>query len=177
MPSSAPRTARYYPAVRYNDVLALQWLWAGAPCRWRRNVTLRFTEVPFSRLERAGSLTHFDVLDRWRARLWAHQPLPPLVVCATDHGSFYIHDGNHRYAAMAEYFGDMAAHARVRVALVVPRSGYHFQYRWFGTYGTYVLVRVAKQGEAKPRSPAPASSAGGFVTPLMAAAAICGPLQ
>lgn len=176
MPSTATRPARHYPAVRYNDLLTLQWLWAGAPCRWRGNVTVRFTEVPFSRLQRAGSLTHYDVLDRWRTRLRMQQPVPPLVVCATGQGSFYIHDGNHRYAALAEYFGDTASHARVRVALVVPRSG-HFQYRWFGTYGTYVLVRVSQQGEAKPRSPAAAPSTGGLVTPLMTAAGISGPLQ
>lgn len=125
-------------SIRYGESGSRDWLWTGAPCSWQSRVDLQFTTVPLGQLEPAGSWTHPAVVSKWLARMRAGRTVPPPVVCETDHGTLYVHDGNHRYEAMRSLFaGDIEA--PVRVARLVPRPGYQFRHRRFGTYGTYAL--------------------------------------
>jgi hypothetical protein len=115
---------------------------------------MRFREVPFMRLEPAGSLTHIEVRAYWRQALASGDPMPPLVVSGTPHGTFYVHDGNHRYVALAEYFADRPEElARVRVALIEPMPGYEFVWRWFDGYGCYSLQSAEMNAGATGRQP------------------------
>lgn len=132
------------PAVRYSDVLAERWLWSGAPLHWHDKVDLTFEEVGIFDLEPASSLKHWDVLAFWTSMLARRRAVPPIIVSRTAQGTYYIHDGNHRYEAIKICFRNRLAKLRVRVAVVVPRPGYRFTYRWFQNYGTHVL-------EADPR--------------------------
>ncbi|MFB3812617.1 MAG: hypothetical protein ACE14L_00785 [Terriglobales bacterium] len=128
--------------IRYGDHGALAWLWSEAPCSWREKTEIEFITVPIRQLEPAGSWTHPAIVNKWLTRMTAGRSVPPPVVCATERGTMYLRDGNHRYEAMRDLFaGDMDA--PVRVARVVPKRGYEFRYRWFGSYGTYTLEPVA----------------------------------
>jgi LmbE family N-acetylglucosaminyl deacetylase len=124
--------------IRFEDHETHAWIWRQAPCRWRNNVKIRFAEVPLGLLQPAGSLSHSDVSMNWRRRLELGRPIPPLIVCATGRGTFYVWDGNHRYHALRSFLGDMPD-VLVRVAIVVPKAGFQFRRRWFGNYGTYLL--------------------------------------
>jgi hypothetical protein len=114
------------PAIHYNDTFAEKWVTYLSPGVWRENVQVQFLEVPFSSLRPAGCHTDPDVVDGWFALLQVGKPVAPLVVAATPQGDFYIHDGNHRYEAIWAFLGGSAASASVRVALVIPRSGFRF---------------------------------------------------
>jgi LmbE family N-acetylglucosaminyl deacetylase len=128
--------ARQESGLRYQDHGALAWLWTGAPHRWLGKVTVEFRYVPFHSLQSAASGKNPDVVSRYKRRIVAGNCVAPLVVSATGYGTYYIHDGNHRHEAMRSI---LASNTRVRVAVAVPRTGFHFRWRWFGTYGTYVL--------------------------------------
>jgi hypothetical protein len=125
--------------IRYSDISASLWLWSGAPVSWRNRVDLRLHDVGFFELEPANTLKHWDVLAWWTRLLSEGRAIPPIIVSRTEHGSLYVHDGNHRLAAMRIRFRNRLSKLRVRVAVLEPRPGYVFRYRWFGQYGTYVL--------------------------------------
>lgn len=125
--------------IRYQDYLSKQWVCCHAPCRWRGNVELRFRSIAYRELEPAGSCKHIEILAKWLGKLQRRKPLPPLIVCATEHATFYIRDGNHRHEAIGLFLGAGVEDATIRVAEVVPKPGYCFRYRWFGKYGTYLL--------------------------------------
>ncbi len=128
--------------LRYNDRETYLWLWTQAPCAWKDNIELRFTEVPLRHLQPAESVADAAAVESQLRRMRQGRALPPLLVCATGSGALYIHDGNHRFQAMRVFFrGD--GHARVRVAVAVPRPGYEFRYRWLGEHGTYLLEPAA----------------------------------
>lgn len=129
-------------AIRYNDRGSYLWLWTHAPCSWKGNVELQFADVPLHSLLPAGSLKNPAMVAAQVCRMQRGRALAPPVVCATESGAWYIHDGNHRYEAMRTFLSG-SDEASVRVAIAVPRAGYQFQYRWFGNYGTYLLQRVA----------------------------------
>jgi len=126
--------------LRYSDNSVFRWFYAKAPCRWHGRVTLHFEDVPFGTLLPAGSWTHPDGVANWLWRMQAGRAIPPPVVCRTRLGGFYLFDGNHRYEALQEYLGEAAGDASIRVAVLMAKQGYEFQYRYFDTYGTYVLV-------------------------------------
>lgn len=128
-------------SVRYEERASQCWLWKESPCKWQGKVELQFTSVPLRQLEPAGSWTKPATVSKWLRHLNTGRHIPPPVVCATERGTLYIRDGNHRYEALLQFFGGNRD-ARVRVALVVPKRGYEFHYRWFATYGTYVLERA-----------------------------------
>jgi hypothetical protein len=113
-------------AISYNDTFAEKWVAYLSPDAWRENVSIDFLEVPFTSLQPAGCHTDPDVVDGWFALLQREKPVAPFVVTATPQGTFYIHDGNHRYEALWAYLGESAADTMVRVALVVPNDGFHF---------------------------------------------------
>jgi LmbE family N-acetylglucosaminyl deacetylase len=125
--------------VRYQDHLAIRWIRSCAPLRWHGNVDLRFRLVGYSQLEAAGNWRNPDVVAKWMRKLTTGQPIPPLIVCKTERNTFYLRDGNHRHEALHRAFGSVAANFPVRVVEVVPKFGFHFRYRWYRKYGTYVF--------------------------------------
>src|SRR5512146_1622330 len=128
-------------AIRYEDHGAHEWLWKHAPCSWRGKVNLEFTTVPLRHIERAGSGTDPGRVSRWLLHMQTGRAVPPPIVCRTEHEYLYVHDGNHRCAALNQLFGGDEG-ATLRVAVAAPKPGFHFHYRWFARYGTYVLEPV-----------------------------------
>lgn len=129
-------------SIRYGDHGSHAWIWKEAPCNWDGNVEVQFVDVALRELEPAGSWTNPAIVSRWLRRMKAGRAVPPIVVCATERGSLYIRDGNHRFEALRDLFaGNLES--RVRVARVVPKPGYQFRYRWLGNYGTYLLEPVS----------------------------------
>ncbi|HYG99794.1 MAG TPA: PIG-L family deacetylase [Terriglobales bacterium] len=124
--------------IKYNDHGSRAWLWSGAPCRWRGKVELEFRDVPFRSLLSATSGRHPQVVDYYERGLRSGWPVPPPVVSANEGGTYYVHDGNHRYEAIGRVLNGQYQ-TNVRVAVVVPKPGFQFRWRWFGKYGTYVL--------------------------------------
>lgn len=124
--------------VHYADGATRAWLWAQAPCRWHGKVELNFRFVPLRLLKAAGSLKDPAVIGRWLQRMQAGRAIPPLLVCARDGGTYYVRDGNHRLEAIRTF---LASHenAQVRVAVAIPKPGFQFRYRFFGSYSTYIL--------------------------------------
>ena len=123
-------------AVTYNPDFSEKWILFLSPEEWRGRVRVEFREVPLGLLEFAGCEIDPDVIEGWVATLREGRQVPPPVVNLTPHGSYYVHDGNHRLAALRRVLGP---DARVRVAIAVPLRGYHFRFRRFSSYGTYVL--------------------------------------
>lgn len=150
---AATATKTYEPKVRFADHGAREWVWRHSPQRFRKRAELVFQNVAFKHLEIAGSLRHGDVIARWQQRLARGYAIPALVASATPHGTFYLHDGNHRYFAMREHFGEQVWELPVRVALLRPTAGYQWHYHWFGSYGTWLL---------KPARPWPEDYARGW---------------
>lgn len=126
--------------VRYSDISARLWIWSGAPLQWRDKVDVEFVDIGFFELEPANTLKHWDVLACWTRAIARGRTIPPLVVSRTGHGTYYVHDGNHRMEAMRICFRNRLSRLRVRAAVVNPKPGYQFVYRWFRNYGTYVLA-------------------------------------
>lgn len=153
--------------VRFSNESARQWFWRNAPHRWGKRVELVFREIPFSRLEIAGSLRHFDVIECWQERLARSKAIPALVVSHTPHGTYYLHDGNHRYFALREHFGARVWELPVRVAVLTPTAGYQWHYQWFGTYGTWLLkpARPWPEDYARSWNPEVIYAAGGPPSP------------
>jgi hypothetical protein len=150
--ASLHRTCLQYDlrSLQYVDQPVFRWFYGKAPCRWQGRVTLQFEDVPFGSLMPAGSWKHPDRVDWWLRRMRAGRPIPPPVVCRTDFGTCYLFDGNHRHDAIKERLGADCDELPVRVAMLVPKAGYEFRYRYFDTYGTYLLVpshpKTAKRG-------------------------------
>lgn len=136
--SSETTAVRRSTIIRYGKHGTNAWLWAQAPCRWQKNTRIEYITVPLDRLEPAGSLIQPKVTARWLAVMKNRRCVPPPVVCATETGTFFLFDGNHRYRAMQQLFGENPT-AEIKVALVSPKPGFRFRYRWFSTHGTYVL--------------------------------------
>ncbi|MFB3915378.1 MAG: PIG-L family deacetylase [Terriglobales bacterium] len=108
---------------------------------------MEFDTVPLGRVEHAGSLMDPAVIARWLRKIRTGRAIPPLIVCPTEHNTFYVFDGNHRHQALHIAFsGDTSV--PLRVGILRPRAGYQFRYRWFQSYGTYVL----EPSSAPPRS-------------------------
>ncbi len=141
-----------HATIRYSDQRSYRWLWTYAPCAWQGNVTLRFQEAPLASLCPAGCLTNPAIVAARLSEMRKGHAIAPLVVCENGAGGWYIHDGNHRYRAMSDFFAGNSR-APVRVAVAVPRTGLRFVYRWFGNYGTYVLEPAAPL--LSPRIPFP----------------------
>jgi LmbE family N-acetylglucosaminyl deacetylase len=136
-------------SIRFEDHGAYAWLWSQAPCSWRGRVDLEFISVPLRLLQPAGTLKDPAVVSAYLKRMRTGRAVAPPVVCATERGTFYVRDGNHRYDALQEFFGGGDS-GEVRVALAVPRPGFQFRYRWFGAYGTYILEPLAENVRAFP---------------------------
>jgi hypothetical protein len=146
-----------YASVRYQDRYTERWIRFRSPESWRGRVRVRYRRVPFARLQPSGSQTHVEVKAYWRDMLARAEPIPPLVACATPGGKYYLYDGNHRYCALADYFGEYGSSlARVRTAIVEPLRGHHFAWRWFDGYGTY-LLECSEDGAPQSSPPAAAS--------------------
>ena len=126
--------------LHFVDWPAYDWFYSKAPCRWQGRMHLEFRDVPFGSLLPAGSWKHPDGVARWLHSMRKGRRIPPPVVCRTARGNYYLFDGNHRQEAMQEYLGFSSDDVPIRVAVLVPNLGYEFQFRYFDTYGTYVLV-------------------------------------
>ncbi|MCI0347842.1 MAG: DUF4118 domain-containing protein [Acidobacteriales bacterium] len=124
--------------IVHNDTFAEKWVSSLAPPEWRDRVRLEFRHVPLAVIDGAGCLIDSDVVDGWRLMLRNGKRIPPLVVCATERGTYYTLDGNHRLEAIwYEYGKDLV----VRVAVMVPIEGYCFRRRALGHNYTYALER------------------------------------
>lgn len=124
------------PNIVYNDTFAEKWVTLLAPPEWRDKLRIEFRHIPLTAVDGAGCLIDGDVVDGWRMMLRSGKRIPPLVVCATERGTYYTHDGNHRLEAMwYEYGPDLM----VRVAVMVPKKGYCFRRRPLGHNHTYLL--------------------------------------
>lgn len=138
----AVAVSRVSSKIRYNELGTYEWLWEQAPWLWNGHVDLQFTDLPLSSLRPSGCCIDPAVVDIHLNTLRNRRALSPLVVCHDSAGGWYIHDGNHRYCALRDFFaGNDQAH--VRVAIAVPHVGFQFVYRWFETYGTFVLEPAA----------------------------------
>jgi hypothetical protein len=124
--------------VKYNHGFSEKWVLQLSPLDWRGNVDVEFLDVPISKLESAGCCIDPDVVNGWVRTLEDGCPIPPPVAVLTERGTYYLHDGNHRFEALNQFLAD-DEQALVRVAVAVPLPGHEFVYRWFGDYGTYVL--------------------------------------
>src|SRR5512146_1731283 len=111
--------------IGFSDFQCENWLWTDAPCRWKKHATIKFQAVPLSSLEDAGSLKSDQIVGTWLNRIKTGHLVPPLVVSKTQHGTYYVHDGNHRLAALRQLF-EKPEEVPIRVACVVPRPGYEF---------------------------------------------------
>lgn len=129
--------ARDESQVRYSDYGAYAWFRSGAPCRWANRAEIEFRYVELRRLQQASSGKHPEIVSSYVRKIRNGNVIAPLVVSETVAGMYYVHDGNHRHEAMRTVLRDPAT--LVRVAVLVPRSGYCFRWRWFSNYGTYVL--------------------------------------
>jgi hypothetical protein len=134
------RNSQFSP-VRVSDTAAYAWLWTQSPCFWRGKVMLKFRGIALEELQPATTLKHWDVLATWTRQVACRRVIPPLIVSQLDNGRYYIHDGNHRYEAIRVCYRRQLKRLRLRVAVLQPELGYTFTYRWFGTYGTYVLMK------------------------------------
>jgi LmbE family N-acetylglucosaminyl deacetylase len=124
--------------ILYNEQGTYTWLWNQAPWFWNGHVDLQFTDLPLSWLKPSGCWIDPAIVARHLSNLRNQRSLAPLVVCDDSAGAWYIHDGNHRYHALRQFFAGNDQ-AYVRVAIAIPKNGFHFVYRWFATYGTFVL--------------------------------------
>ena len=122
--------------IRYNDTFAEKWVALLAPPEWRDKLELEFCNVPLTSIDGAGCMVDKDVVDGWRLMLRSGKRIPPLVVCSTERGTYYTHDGNHRLEALWHEYGPGLV---VRVAVMVPQKGYCFRRRPLGHNHTYSL--------------------------------------
>ena len=135
--------------IRYSDAGGYRWLWTHAPCAWQGNVQLRFSTVNMGSLRPAGCWIDAAAVDTHLLHMREGRAVAPLVVCVDGKGGWYIHDGNHRYLALRNLFSE-SDDAEVRVAVVIPKIGFRFVYRWFGVYGTYLLEPLPPISHSDP---------------------------
>ncbi|HWR15504.1 MAG TPA: ParB/Srx family N-terminal domain-containing protein [Terriglobales bacterium] len=128
------------PKIRVADSKAYHWFWSHAPCYWQGKVDLEICLIDFGLLEPAHTLKHWDVLATWTRQIACRRQIPPLIVSRTPHGTYYIHDGNHRVEALRICFRKHLKRLRVRVAVAKPRDGFVFRWQEFSTHSTYQLV-------------------------------------
>lgn len=147
---SAAVQTRLRREIRYVISENYFWLWSEAPFAWSGRVDLRYTRAALRRLQPSGSWTDPVIVDAYVRRIECGRAIAPLVVCATESGSLYIHDGNHRYRALQIHFGDKQD-VPVRIALAEPHPGYRFRFRQFDSYSTYLLEPAL--GMPEPASP------------------------
>jgi hypothetical protein len=128
--------------VHYNECFAQKWVEHLSPIEWRNTVTLRFIDVSASRVEPAGCRLDPDVVKGWARRIGEGVPIPPPVGSVTERGTYYLHDGNHRIAALAEALEDTET---VRIGVVTPIAGYRFERLRQQNYYTYALLTTPKR--------------------------------
>ena len=139
------RSAVLSPAICYNDGFSEKWIHQLSPAEWRGHVRVEFREVPLSMVEHAQCWSDPAVVSGWNHALQAGQSVPPPVATLTDRGTYYLHDGNHRYIALREYLLSEETDPTIRVAVVLPQPGYRFVYKEFEEYGTYVLEGIPRR--------------------------------
>lgn len=142
-------------SIAYNPDFSEKWVLFLSPEEWRGRVRVEFRDVPLRQIEFAGCLVDPDVIDGWVATLHEGRQVPPPVVNETPHGSYYVHDGNHRLMALRKWLGEEGT---IRVAVAVPERGFAFRFRSFGSYGTYVLEPGPVHAYAVPIAAAMAAS-------------------
>jgi hypothetical protein len=128
--------------IQYNDGFAEKWIYQLSPADWRGKVTVEFVDVPVVLLECSGSWTDPDIVEGWVRTIQDGRSIPPPVAVRTESGMYYLHDGNHRYMALAQH---TEPDALVRVAVAVPLPGYRFEYQQFEQYGTYVISDLPRR--------------------------------
>ncbi|HVZ17931.1 MAG TPA: ParB/Srx family N-terminal domain-containing protein [Terriglobales bacterium] len=135
------------PLFRVSEKAAGLWLCSHAPCSWQGKVDLTIRPVSVWDIEPAHSLKHWDVLAFWTRQIACRRQIPPLIVALTERGTYYIHDGNHRFEALRICYRNHLNGLSLPVAVVQPKEGYEFQLRCFATYGTYQLTKKRPQVE------------------------------
>lgn len=129
--------ARDKSQLRYSNYGAYAWLRSGAPCRWASRTGIEFRYVELRRLQQASSGKDPGIVSSYVRKIRSGKVIAPLVVSETAAGTYYVHDGNHRHEALRTVLRSPAT--LIRVAVLVPKAGYCFRWRWFSQYGTYVL--------------------------------------
>jgi hypothetical protein len=122
--------------VRYNDCFTDKWIQYLSPPEWRDRVTVEYVWVPIAAVEHAGCLTDPDVVQGWRDTIEDGKPVPPPVATLSERGTYYLHDGNHRFEALSAC---LPMESMVRIALVTPRPGYCFAREQHEAFASYVL--------------------------------------
>jgi hypothetical protein len=140
------------PLFRVADRSAERWLWNHAPCSWIGNVEIDLKPVSFWSLEPACSLKHWDVVALWTRQMACRRQIPPFIVSLTDHDTYFIHDGNHRYEALRICYRNHLLGLQVPVAIVKPKPPYRFALRQFSSYSTYQLSRKTDNPQPAPSS-------------------------
>ena len=135
------------PPIRYGDHGSHDWMWKEAPCSWRGKIDIKFVNVSIRQLEPAGSWKHPAVVSKWRRIMRTGRTVPPLIGCATERGTFYIHDGNHRYEAMRGLF---AGNPDAQVRVAQPRSDARVELLRAGVQAAQVaLAAVERAGDQR----------------------------
>lgn len=133
-----PNVNRYMEArsIRYNDTFSEKWVVFLSPLEWRGRVDLEYRSVPISQIQHAGCAIDPDVVHGWMVAMHEGVPIPPPVATVTERGTYYLHDGNHRFDALRNV---LSPDATVRVAVVKPLAGYRFARVPIGDTYTYIL--------------------------------------
>lgn len=156
--SAAPDRTR----VAYDDETARAWLELYSPDEWHGHVLMQFCWARFEHLLPAGSLRRPYIVEEYVKRLRQGKAIAPPIACRSREGQLYLHDGNHRYYALREYFGPGCWHQQVRVGLMLPKKGYEFAWVERDGWGTYELRPKTEAHLAEARSgPQASATAGG----------------
>ncbi|MDT8068423.1 MAG: ParB N-terminal domain-containing protein [Terriglobia bacterium] len=121
------------------------WFWRGAPESWLDRVVLSYSKVLLEQIVPSESYRNPERVRFWMRQISQCRPIPPLIVCRTEGGQYYLQDGNHRYTAMQSLFG-MDYQGEIEVAELIPEPGFEFRRIELGCsatgrYTTYVLVK------------------------------------
>jgi hypothetical protein len=123
----------------YNDGFSQKWVEQLAPIEWREHLAVQFVDVPVGAVEAAQSIIDPEVVEGWREYLTRGCSFPPPVASKTENGTYYLHDGNHRFRAYRTVFAEADT---VRVAVVAPVKGFCFEKRKHDGFYTYELAPI-----------------------------------
>lgn len=128
--------------MRYNECFTIKWVEYLSPTEWHGTVTLQFIDVDRWLVEPAECRLDPDVIAGWARRIEEGTSIPPPVGSLTEKGTYYLHDGNHRFAAIAQTTKEIE---QIRIGMVTPIKGYKFERVHRKTYSTYALSTTPRR--------------------------------
>jgi hypothetical protein len=120
--------------ILYNDCFSEKWIRFLSPAEWKENVSISYDSVAVDLVEPAGCHTDPDVVQGWMDTIAECRPVPPPVASLTERGTYYLHDGNHRFEALRNIGAPT-----VRLAIVMPLPGFGFVRCRYESFETYEL--------------------------------------